>query len=98
MPISIISIWKLEVAIATKAHRQRQQKIKIYVEVNMYAKFQFHPPYGRIFFFFRKFSLSAAMATNQNQRLGQKIHMVGRGLLQKHFCKTFFKISAVTQK
>ena len=27
-----------------------------------------------------------------------KIHMVGRGLLQKHFCKTFFKISAVTQK
>ena len=27
-----------------------------------------------------------------------KIHMTGRGLLQKHFCKTFFKISAVTQK
>ena len=27
-----------------------------------------------------------------------KIHMVGRGLLQEHFCKTFFKISAVTQK
>ena len=27
-----------------------------------------------------------------------KIHMVGRGLLQKHFCKTFVKISAITQK
>ena len=27
-----------------------------------------------------------------------KIHMVGKGLLQKHFCKTFFKTSSVTQK
>ena len=27
-----------------------------------------------------------------------KIHMVGRGLLQKHFSKTFVTISAVTQK
>ena len=27
-----------------------------------------------------------------------KIHMVGRGLLQKHFSYTFVKISAVTQK
>ena len=27
-----------------------------------------------------------------------KILMVGRKLIQKHFCKTFFKISAVTQK
>ena len=27
-----------------------------------------------------------------------KIHMVGRGLLQEHFCKTFVKISVVTQK
>ena len=27
-----------------------------------------------------------------------KIHMVGRGLLQEHFCKTFVKISTVTQK
>ena len=26
-----------------------------------------------------------------------KIHVAGRGLLQKHFCKTFFKISAVTE-
>ena len=27
-----------------------------------------------------------------------KIHMLGRGLLQENFCKTFVKISAVTQK
>ena len=27
-----------------------------------------------------------------------KIHVVGTGLLQKHFSKTFVKISAVTQK
>ena len=27
-----------------------------------------------------------------------KIHMVGKGLLQKPFCKTLFKTSAVTQK
>ena len=48
-------------------------------------------------YFFKKFSLSVAMATNQNQQFGQ-IHMVGKGLLQKHFCKTFFKTCAVTQK
>ena len=48
-------------------------------------------------FFFRKFSLSIAMATNQNQYFWQ-IHMVGRGLLQEHFCKTFVKISAVIPK
>ena len=27
-----------------------------------------------------------------------KIHMVGRGLVQEHFCKTVAKISAVTEK
>ena len=26
------------------------------------------------------------------------IHMVGRGQIQKHFCETFVKISAATQK
>ena len=26
------------------------------------------------------------------------MHMVGRGLLKEHFCKTFVKISAVRQK
>ena len=49
----------------------------IYVEanvMNIYAKFQLHPPYGFweedfwIFLKIFKFSLSVAMATNQNQR------------------------------
>ena len=72
----------------------------IYVEanvMNIYAKFQLHPQLLRgrfFFFFFRKFSLSVAMKISDLD----KIHMVGRGLLQKHFCKTFVKISAVTQK
>ena len=52
---------------------------KIYVEdnnTNIYAKFQLHQPYDFweedfwIFFFF-KFNISVAMATNQNQRFGQ---------------------------
>ena len=50
----------------------------IYVEanvMNMYAKFQLHPPYsfwGEDFWiFFRKFTLYVAMATNQVQRFGQ---------------------------
>ena len=42
-------------------------------------------------YFFQKFSLSVAMAT-------QPINMVVRGLLQKHLSKTFVKISVVTQK
>ena len=46
---------------------------------------------------FWKFRLLVAMATNQISDL-DKIHMVGRGLLQEHLCKTFVKISAVTQK
>ena len=50
----------------------------IYVEanvMNIYAKFQLNPPYGfekNIFeYFFRIFSLSVAMETNQNQRFRQ---------------------------
>ena len=46
-------------------------------------------------FFFQKFNRLVAIATNQNQR---KIHMAGRGLLQKYFSKKFVKISAVKQK
>ena len=53
-------------------------KNKIYVEanvINMYAKFQPHPPYGfwgeDFWIFFRKFTLYVAMATNQIQRFGQ---------------------------
>ena len=37
------------------------------------------------------------MATNQNQWI-DKIYTVGRELLQEYFCKTFVKLSAVTQK
>ena len=65
----------------------------IYVEanvMNMYAKFQLHPPYnfwGEDFWiFFRKFTLYVAMATNQIQRFGQNSYEC-RGLLKKHFCK-----------
>ena len=49
----------------------------LYVEanvMNMYAKFQLHPPYGfwgEDIWIFRKFTLYAAMATNQIQRFGQ---------------------------
>ena len=50
-----------------------------------------------LFFFPKKYSLSVAMATNQISDL-DKNHKVGRGLLQKHFNKSFVKISAVTQK
>ena len=48
-------------------------------------------------YFFRKFNISVAMATNQISIL-DKIHTVCRGLLQEHFCKPFVKLSAVTQK
>ena len=44
-------------------------------------------------YYFQKISLSVAKISDFD-----KIHMVGRGLLQEHFCKTFIKISAVTQK
>ena len=43
--------------------------------MNIFAKFQLHPPYGFLEEDFlnicRKFSVSVAMATNQNQRFGQ---------------------------
>ena len=42
----------------------------------------------------KRFRLLAAMATNKNQQFG-KIYMVGRGLLQKHVCKIFFKMFVV---
>ena len=49
-------------------------------------------------YFFQKFSLSVAMANQSKSAIWTKIHMVGKGLLQKHFCQTFFKTSAVTQE
>ena len=52
--------------------------ITIYVEtcvMNMYAKFQLHPPYGfrgeDFLIIFRKFTLYVAMATIQIQRVEQ---------------------------
>ena len=76
-------------------------KNKLFVEINVMnisAKFQLHPPYGfwedDFLIFFHKFILSVAMATNQISSL-DKIHMFGRGLLKKHFCKIFVKMFAV---
>ena len=58
--------------------------------MNISAKFQLHPPYGfwGDDFFPRKFSFSVAMATNQINWL-YKNYTFGRGLLNKHFWKTF---------
>ena len=43
--------------------------------MNMYAKFQLHPPYGfweeDFLIIFQKFTLDVAMATNQIQLFGQ---------------------------
>ena len=47
-------------------------------------------------YLFRKFTLYVVMATNQISDL-DKIHMNRRGLLEKNFCKTFVKISAMRQ-
>ena len=49
-------------------------------------------------YFFRKFSLLVALWQPIKISDFDKIQMVGRGLLQEHFCKTFVKISAVTKK
>ena len=58
--------------------------------MNISTKFQLHTLYGfweeDFWKFFHEFSVSVAMATNQMQQL-DKIHMVGKGLLKKHFCK-----------
>ena len=71
----------------------------IYVEanvMNIYAKFQLHPPYGfwEEVFFFNIFSTNLAFRLPwQPIKISDldKIHMVGRGLLQKHFCKKKIK-------
>ena len=54
------------------------KKKTLYVEtnvMNMYAKFQLHPPYGfwgeDFWIIFRKLTLYVAMATNQIQQFGQ---------------------------
>ena len=77
----------------------------VYVEanvMNIYAKFQLHPPYGfwQEDFWILFFEYLAFRLPWQPIKISDldKNHMVGRGLLQKHFCKTVFKISAATQK
>ena len=49
------------------------------------------------YFFFQKINNSLPWQPIKINDL-DKIHMICRGLLQEHFCKTFVKISAVTQK
>ena len=50
-------------------------------------------------FFSRKFNLAFRLPWPPIKISDlERIHMVGRGLLQKHFSKTFVKISTVTQK
>ena len=73
--------------------------------MNMHAQFQLHPPYGfweegfLMFFFFLLENLAFRLPWPPIKTSDlNKIHMVGRGLIQKHFSKTFVKISAVTQK
>ena len=58
-------------------------KNDIFVEanvINISAKFKLYPPYGfwgdDFLIFFRKFSLSVAMANNQIQRFVQNILMI----------------------
>ena len=63
--------------------------------MHIYAKFQLHPSYGFWeedfwFFFFENLAFQLPWQPIKNSDL-DKIHMVGRGLLQKHFCKTFSK-------
>ena len=70
--------------------------------MNIYAKFQLHPPYGFwaedfLIFFFKDLAFWLPWQPIKISDL-DKIHMVGRKLLQINFCKTFFKISAETQK
>ena len=49
------------------------------------------------YFFFENLAFQLAWQPSKISDF-DKIHMIGRGLLQEHFCKTFVKISEVTQK
>ena len=66
-------------------------------------RFSFIPHMGsekkisECFFFLENLAFRLPWPPIQTSDL-DKIHMVGRGLLQKHFSKSFVKISAVTQK
>ena len=70
--------------------------------MNIYAKFSFIPLMASEkkilnFFFYKNLAFWLPWQPIKISDL-DKIHMVGKGLLQKHFCKTFFKTSAVTKK
>ena len=61
--------------------------------MNISTKFQLHPTYGfggDVFFFLFFFSNLAFPLPWQPIKFSglDKIHMVGRGLLKEHFCKT----------
>ena len=65
--------------------------------MNIYAKFQFHLPYGFweedffiYFFFLENLAFRLPWQPIKISDL-DKIHMDGRGLLKKHFCKNFFQ-------
>ena len=58
--------------------------------MNIYAKFQLHPPYGFwednfLNIFFENLAFQLPWQPIKISDL-EKIDMVGRGLLQKHFC------------
>ena len=77
-------------------HMSNSNKNIIFIEANVMnvaAKFQFHPHYcfwgDDFLYFFCKFSLLVAIATNQIQQFVQ-IHTLHRGLLKEHFCKNIY--------
>ena len=70
--------------------------------MNIYAKFQLHPPYGFgeedfLIFFLKNLAFRLPWPPIKISNL-DKIHKVSSRLLQEHCYKTFVKISAVTQK
>ena len=76
-------------------------KNNIFIEDNIMnnsAKFQLYLPYSfwavNFLIIFHKFNLSVAMATNQIERF----QLLYRRPLNKHFCKTFVKISEIRQQ
>ena len=70
--------------------------------MNISAKFQLNPPKTseeKILKYFLCANLAFRLPWEEIKFSGlDKIHMVGRDLLKKYFCKTFVKISAVSQQ
>ena len=58
--------------------------------VNISAKFQLHPPTASEEMIFKYFFTNLAKFSSLD-----KIHMLHRGQLKEHFCRTFVKISTV---